>query len=239
MMSLTASHSCCGGELLGERAHLGDDLARPVGVLDQAGDRRPRLVEIGRIGGQPAHAGIAVGDHRGERLIDLVRDRGGEFAQRGHTADMRELRARLIGRGFFRFDLDREIGRGGDRQDADRGIDDADAGLAARRGQQVAEQRQGDAAEADQNDAARLAEPHRHQNDDGVESRERDLQIGDGVGDENAASPAQQSPPATATARRRLEDAAASFASPPSRLRSTQASPTTTVKTRISTMTAH
>ena len=47
------------------------------------------------------------------------------LAERRHAADMGELRARLIGRRAFRFDLEREVGGGGDRQQADPGIDDA------------------------------------------------------------------------------------------------------------------
>ena len=52
-------------------------------------------------------------------------------------------------------------------------------------GQNIAQQRERDAAQADQNDAAPLAEAHRHQHHRRVESRHRDFEIGQRVDDEN------------------------------------------------------
>jgi hypothetical protein len=83
--------------------------------------------------------------------------------------------------------LSERIGRGRDRQEADRSIDDADPGRTAGRRQQVTQQRQADAAGTDQRDAATPAEADRHQHNGGVERRKGDCQIGNGVGDENGS----------------------------------------------------
>jgi hypothetical protein len=98
---------------------------------------------------------------------------------------MRELRARLIGHFLFRFDLDRKVGRGGDRQQADRRIDEPYPRRAAGRRQNIAQQRQGATANADKNDAALFAKTHRQQDDHGIKSRKRDFQICNRVGNKN------------------------------------------------------
>ena len=51
----------------------------------------PGFVQVGHICGQPAEAGAAVADDTGKRLIDFMRDRGGQFPHHAHAVDVREL----------------------------------------------------------------------------------------------------------------------------------------------------
>ncbi len=48
-------------------------------------------MQVGLRTAQPPHAGVAAGDDCHERLVDLVRDRGGEFAQRRHARGVRQF----------------------------------------------------------------------------------------------------------------------------------------------------
>ena len=81
-----------------KRPDAPDHLARAVALLDDALERGPGLVEIGRGVREPTERGIAVGDHGGERLIDLVGDRCREFAHRRQPRHAREFRLRLVHR---------------------------------------------------------------------------------------------------------------------------------------------
>jgi hypothetical protein len=70
-------------------------LARLASV-DDAFRGLPRLVEIRRLPVEPAHAGVGAGHHRRQRLIDLMRDGGGQFSQCGHARNMGKLRAGFV-----------------------------------------------------------------------------------------------------------------------------------------------
>ena len=80
----------------GERPQAVDHVARAVGILHDARDRLPRRIKIGRVPAQPAQAGIAAGGDGGQRLVDLMRDRGGQLAQGRQAGRMREVRLRLM-----------------------------------------------------------------------------------------------------------------------------------------------
>jgi hypothetical protein len=58
--------------------------------------RAARLDEIGSFPVEPAYAGRCVGDNGGERLVDLVSDRGAQLSQGRHARNMSELRLRPL-----------------------------------------------------------------------------------------------------------------------------------------------
>jgi hypothetical protein len=62
--------------LLEEQADAADDF------------RRTRLFEIWGLGGEPAQAGIGVGDGGGNRLIHFVRQGSRQLSHGGHPADV-------------------------------------------------------------------------------------------------------------------------------------------------------
>ena len=66
----------------GERAQTADHLARAHPVSRDAGKRILHFVEIGFIAVQEPQRGLALGHDGGERLVDLMSDRRGEFAHR-------------------------------------------------------------------------------------------------------------------------------------------------------------
>ncbi len=105
-----------------EIANLDDDFIGSIGILSDACDIFSRLVEIGRLRFKPIQACVAVDCHCSERLIDLMCNRCGHFSKGRHTHNVRELRARLIGRFFFSLDLRRKVGRRSDRHHTDRRI---------------------------------------------------------------------------------------------------------------------
>ena len=77
---------------LHERPDPADDLARAPAVGGDALERAPRLRGLGRVGREPARARRRVRHHRAQRLVDLVRDRGGQFAQRRQPRHVGKLR---------------------------------------------------------------------------------------------------------------------------------------------------
>ena len=60
--------------LLDQGANPRDHLAGPIAVLEDAAERLPSLLEIGRLGVQPTQCGIRVCDSRCDGLVDLVGD---------------------------------------------------------------------------------------------------------------------------------------------------------------------
>ena len=86
--------------VLQERADPADHFGGAVSFLDHAFERVLRLGHLGRGPVEPAQRGVAVGDHRGERLVDLVRDRGGKLAHGGQPRDALELGLRHRDRGL-------------------------------------------------------------------------------------------------------------------------------------------
>ena len=71
-----------------------------MAVGDDALQGGARLFEVGVGGGEPAQAGIAVGDDRSQRLVDLVGDGCRHLAHRRHLHDAREVDPRLAQRIF-------------------------------------------------------------------------------------------------------------------------------------------
>src|SRR5262249_3877203 len=69
-----------------------DDFAGPLAVSNDASERLSGLLEVRRACLDPAQARIGVGDDRGNRLIDLVRDRGRKLPHRCDPACMCQLR---------------------------------------------------------------------------------------------------------------------------------------------------
>jgi hypothetical protein len=99
------------GLLREERAQPGDHVGRAVAVADRAPRGLARAVDVRRIGGQHAQAGAGVGDDARQRLVDLVRDRGGqgpEGRDPGHVGELRPRPAeRLFREPSIRHVLDR------------------------------------------------------------------------------------------------------------------------------------
>jgi len=80
--------------LLQQRADASEHLTRAITILDDTPQRVTRLSQIGRIGIEPAQSGVAAHDHRGERLVHFVRDRGGDLSHHHHSTGVRQLRLR-------------------------------------------------------------------------------------------------------------------------------------------------
>jgi hypothetical protein len=56
MVSLMSTQSFRAGCFFDERADPGDDFARPIAVPDDPAERLPGLLQVGRLGGEPARA---------------------------------------------------------------------------------------------------------------------------------------------------------------------------------------
>ena len=83
------------GRLLDEGADPADDVAGSMTVLDDTIESVLGLLHIGRLARQPAQAGIGVGDHPGERLLDFMGNRRRQLPHRGDAVDVRKLHLRL------------------------------------------------------------------------------------------------------------------------------------------------
>ena len=57
-----------------QRAHTADHVVRAMPSRSDAGTHFAHLVKVGAIAVQPPQAGLAVGHHGGDRLVDLMRD---------------------------------------------------------------------------------------------------------------------------------------------------------------------
>jgi hypothetical protein len=77
-------------------------------VLDDTIESILSLLHIGRLAGQPAQAGIGVGDHPGERLLDFMGNRRRQLPHRRDAVDVRELHLRLA-QGFGGSHVLREV----------------------------------------------------------------------------------------------------------------------------------
>ena len=55
----------------------------------------PGFLQIRRISGQPAQASTAVTHYARQRLVDFMRDRGGQFTHHAYPVDVREIRLEL------------------------------------------------------------------------------------------------------------------------------------------------
>ena len=98
----------------GECTNPLDHFARPIGVPDDALHGGSHLVRARRLEGEQSQANLAVGDDRGERLVNFVGDRGRQLSQSHHAADVREIRLRLTKRFFGALALE----QGGDRRES-------------------------------------------------------------------------------------------------------------------------
>ena len=90
---------------LDQRTNATDDLGCAVAVSDDTSESLARLLEVGRLGREPMHAGASICDCRGDRLFDLMGDRGGQCSHRRHTRDVCQLRLRLLQRFLRTFPL--------------------------------------------------------------------------------------------------------------------------------------
>src|SRR5262249_490233 len=79
--------------LLEHRPHAADDLAGTQAVSDDTLQDGADPDKIWRFVVKPAQPGVAARYDRMQRLVDLVRDRGGHFSHRCQLRDARELRA--------------------------------------------------------------------------------------------------------------------------------------------------
>jgi hypothetical protein len=73
---------------------------RPISIANNAANRFAGFGEVRRIPRQPAQAGVGISDYCGQRLIDFVRDRGGQLSERGHPRDVGPFRLRFEQRFF-------------------------------------------------------------------------------------------------------------------------------------------
>ena len=70
-----------------------------LGAAVRLGDVREagaHFVQVDVVVGKKAQAGLRVAEDGGERLIQLVRERGGEFAEQRDAADAREFGLLLV-----------------------------------------------------------------------------------------------------------------------------------------------
>ena len=72
-------------------ADAADDVARAIGVVHHALDRFPDFHQIRGISREKAQRGMGVVACRTNRLIDLVRDRGGKLSHRCQAIRMRQI----------------------------------------------------------------------------------------------------------------------------------------------------
>jgi len=68
----------------------------PGPVRDDGAERLANLAQRRAVGAEPVETGVRVGDDGGQGLIDLVGDRGGQLAQRGHARHPRQLDLDLV-----------------------------------------------------------------------------------------------------------------------------------------------
>jgi len=75
--------------ILDQRADPAEDFTGPATLLDDGIDRLASFVENRWLDVKPAQSGIRVGDHRANRLIDFMGDRGRELSHGRDTIDAR------------------------------------------------------------------------------------------------------------------------------------------------------
>ena len=69
-----------------------------MAVCNDERRRLPGLLEV--VHREPTQTGTGVVDHRGQRLVDFVSNRGSHFSQGRHPRDMRKFRL-CVAQGFF------------------------------------------------------------------------------------------------------------------------------------------
>ena len=81
--------------LLDEGAYAANDLAGSIAVLDDGIEGLPDLLELRGLRGEPAQSGVAVGDHCGNRLVDLMGNRGRQLPHRRDAIGVRQRHLRF------------------------------------------------------------------------------------------------------------------------------------------------
>ena len=79
-----------------ERANSADDIAGSSPLLDDPIKGLPNLLRIRWLDIEPAQSGLCVGDHRRDRLIDLMGDRGRQLPHRRDAIGVRERLSFLL-----------------------------------------------------------------------------------------------------------------------------------------------
>ena len=64
-----------------ESADPANDIAGSITILDNAMEGLAGLLQVRRLRGEPAQTGTRTGNHRGDRLVHLMGDRGGHLPQ--------------------------------------------------------------------------------------------------------------------------------------------------------------
>src|SRR6478736_9896180 len=77
--------------LLGQRTQSLDHLACAIAVPDHALNGAARFLKVRRLVAEPSERSFTIGDDGGKWLVDLVRNRRGQFAKRGHARYMSKL----------------------------------------------------------------------------------------------------------------------------------------------------
>lgn len=73
-----------------QRPDVLDDATGPIVVVHDVPDRTSRFVDVRRICVEEANSGLRVGENRGDRLIQFVRDAARDLAD--HRAVLRSLK---------------------------------------------------------------------------------------------------------------------------------------------------
>ena len=81
----------CRRRVLEQRADAADDLRGGVAVADDALRGADRFLDIGRRGVEPSQAGMAVRHDCLQRLVDFMRDGGGQLGHRRDPGSLRKL----------------------------------------------------------------------------------------------------------------------------------------------------
>ena len=77
-----------------ERPQTRDNVGGPFAIADRPTSSLERATDVGRIGREQPYTGAGVGDDARQRLIDLVRNRGGQCSKTDDPGDLCELRPR-------------------------------------------------------------------------------------------------------------------------------------------------
>ena len=93
------------GRLFDEGTDPVDDVGSSIAFVHDAIKRLPDLLQIWRLGVQPAQTRIAIGDRRRDRLHDLMGNRGRELPHCRDAVDVCEFQLRLLEcfRGTYQF----------------------------------------------------------------------------------------------------------------------------------------